>query len=398
MSRNERLVLAIYAGLSFSYAVSSVFVNMFLYRYLDGTADLAAYNLYLFGLMPFGFYAGGKLALALGEKATLVVGLGLFIAFYGILVLLGEASASYLYLLGGVNGLANGFFWFSFNAILTDVSDRPDSGRFFGAYGVTGAVAGAAAPAASALLLKLAPNLETGYGVLFAVILAVSAGMAAAAAALSLPPRRVPFRVADKVLPGRDPLWRYALWINLAFGVRDGANWSVFSVLVLKAAGGDVLAGSLAVVFAAAGAAANAVGGRLLNERNGAAFWAAGSALAVAAAVLLVAVPTPAAAAVAGSAVRIAEAVVFLPFNVALFAVFAEFRRREGSIAGRNIVVEAYLNLGRGLGVGAFLVASRFVPFYAEILFPLVSLALPLCSWIYLRHRPLDRIKELHRA
>jgi hypothetical protein len=173
--------------------------------------------------------------------------------------------------------------------------------------------------------------------------------------------------------------------VNLVYGVREGANWSILSVLVLKAAGNDVRAGTLSILFALVGAAANILGGRFFGPRRSLAFWGWGSMAALGASVLLVALPTPVGAAIAGSVWRAADALVILPFNVALFGVLSAYEKKEGSIAGRNIAMETVLNLGRTLGSLAFLLLSYATPFYAEILFPVVSLAFPVSFLIYRR-------------
>jgi YQGE family putative transporter len=387
MNRNERLTLFIYACFSFSSAVSTVFASMYLYRYLDSIAALSVFNLFQFGLMPLGFYVAGRAARRIGKKATLIAGLVLFVVFYALLVALGPRSARYLYLLGGVNGLANGLYWFSFNVIITDITSEATRGRFFGAYGALGAAASAAAPAISSPLLEFAPNIEWGYSALFLCIIVVTVAMSVAASLLHVSESRERFTVLDKIRPGREPAWRFAILANLLYGIRDGAGWSIMSALVLKSAGNDVLAGELAVLFAISAAAANLVGARFLTPKRGLRFWLWGGVAGVASAVLLVAVPNPVGAAVSGTVWRAAEALVFLPFNVAVFGIFADYGKREGGIAGRNIAVETALNFGRAIGVLAFLGGSYLTPYYAELLFPLVTLFVPASFIVYKRYR-----------
>ncbi len=385
MSRNEKLILGIFSGFAFSYAVSSVFVNMYLYRYLDGMAALTVFNLFQFTIMPLGFYVAGHLVNVIGKKWTLIAGLLGFIVFYALLLVLGERSASYLYLLGSVNGLANGFFWYSFNILITHITQESTRGRFFAWFGALGSVASALAPMVSTLLLGISPTLETGYFRLFGFVVAVSVAIGAAALALRVEERPERFRVLDKLLPGKEDGWRFAILVNLVYGVREGANWSILSVLVLKAAGNDVRAGTLSIVFALVGTAANVLGGRFFGPRRSLAFWGWGSLAALGASVLLVALPTPVGAAIAGSVWRAAEALVILPLNVALYGVLSAYEKKEGGIAGRNIAMETVLNLGRTLGSLAFLLLSYATPFYAEILFPVVSLAFPVSFLIYRR-------------
>ena len=383
MTRNEKAILFIFALYSFSASVSSVFVSMYLFRFLDSIAELTVFNIFQFALMPLGFYIGGHAARILGKRTVLIAGLSLFLVYYGLLVVLGEASARYLVPLGAANGLANGFFWFSFNLFIVDSHRADGRGGFFGAFGALGSIAGAIAPAASTFLLGVFPRIETGYSVLFLVILFITLAMILAAFFLSSTDSGQRFTVVDKLRPGREPGWRFALAANLLYGLRDGASWSILSVLVLKAAGGDLLAGRLSFLFAVVGALAHALGGLILTERRGVLLWGWGSVGAVLSALLLIAVPTPLGALAAGTIWRAAEAAITLPFMVAFFNVLKYYGSREGNLAGRNIAVEIVLNLGRTLGAAAFLGLSFLTPHYVEILFPLVTLAFPGTFLVY---------------
>ena len=121
-----------------------------------------------------------------------------------------------------------------------------------------------------------------------------------------------------------------------------------------------------------------------MKPRRASAFWGWGSLAAVSSSIILVAVPTPGGAAVSGLVWKLAEALVFLPFNAAFFGILARYIEREGDIAGRNIAVEIVLNIGRALGAGLFLALSFVTDDYAQILYPAVTLAVP-ASWLVFR-------------
>jgi len=386
MTRNEKSIIFIYTLYSFQAAVSAVFVSMYLYRFLSGIAELTVLNIFQFILMPLGFFIGGQGARRIGKKLVLIAGLILFVLFYGLLVILRERSASYLYILGGINGLANGFFWYSFNLFIAESNPQEGKGTFFGIFGALGAIAGAVAPAVSTAILGFFPKVERGYLFLFVLIIGLSLITALAALGMNSRESAERFTVRDKLIPGRDPSWHFALGVNLVYGLRDGASWSIFSVLVLKAAGGDVLAGKLSIVFAVVGAAANIGGGKIFSERRSVPLWGWGSLGALLSSIILVTAVNPLGAAVSGILWKIAEAAVTLSFTVAYFNILTAYVRREGNVAGRNIAVELVLNVGRTLGAVAFLGFSFVTPYYAEILFPLLTLAIPVSFLLYRRY------------
>lgn len=389
-SRGAKATLFIGTGLAFSSAVSTVFVSMYLYRWLDGIAALSIFNLGQFILMPLGFYGAALVARLRGNRTALVLGLGLFVAFYGLLVLLGESSAAFLAPLGILNGLANGFFWFPFNLILARTADgEVDKGRFFGIWGALSSAANAVGPLVSTLAISLAPTPERGYALLFLSILIVTAAMAAAAFVLPDQPSPGPIGMLKSLrLRGAPGRWRFVLEAELAYGIRDGANWSIMSILILQGAGSETVAGALAIAFAVLGIGANYLVGATLSPRRSQSFWAWGSLIAVASALAIVLWPSLGGAIASGSLWKIAETLVLLPFNAAFYGILARYMREEGSVAGRNIAAELYLNIGRTIGAGAFLGLSFITTDYARILFPVVTLFVPL-SWLaYKRHAP----------
>ncbi len=385
-SRAARISLFIAVGLAFSNAVSTVFVSMYLYRWLDGIAALTVFNLGQFALMPLAFLAAAHVARRFGNRSALTFGLGLSVAFYGLLVALGQDSSRHLVALGTLSGLANGFFWFPFNIIVARAAEESDKGRYFGVSGALGSAAMAAGPLFSTLAISLAPRPEDGYSLLFLSIVLATAAMTVAA--LSLPKDADPARIeVGRYLRSRgDGRWAFALRASFAYGLRDGANWSVMSILILQGAGSETAAGYLAIGFAVFGIGANYAVGKALAPRRYSAFWGWGSLVALASALVISLMPSPLGAGLSGALWKAAEALVLLPFNAAFFGVLARYLREEGTVAGRNVAAEISLNAGRALGAGAFLALSLLTSSYARILFPLLTLAVPATWVIYRRH------------
>jgi MFS transporter, YQGE family, putative transporter len=373
-------------GLSFSTAVSNVFVSMYLYRWLEGIAELSVFNLGQFVLMPVAFVLAALLARRLGDRSVLVVGLGLFVLFYGLLVALAEASSRHLVALGVLSGFANGFFWFPFNIILARAADESDKGRFFGITGALGSAAMAAGPLLSTLALRFAPRPEIGYSLLFASIALVTATMGIAAFSLPNDRSPAPLALMRHLRPRRNGRWSFALWCNLAYGIRDGANWSIMSILILQGAGSELRAGYLAIGFAALGIAVNYIAGAGLTPRRYSSFWGWGSLVGLASALVIALSPNLAGAIVSGTLWKVGETLVFLPFSAAYYGILARYISEEGGAAGRTIAAETWLNAGRTIGAGAFLALSYLTADYARILFPIVSLALPATWLVYRRY------------
>jgi hypothetical protein len=386
-SRTARIDIFISTGFAFSSSVSTVFVSMYLYRWLDSLASLTVFNLGQFILMPVGFILAALVARRWGNRMSLGIGLALFVAFYGLLVLMGESSARHLIELGVLSGLANGFYWFPYNLITSQAAEGSDKGRFYGISGALASAANALGPLVSTLAITLAPRPELGYSWLFLSIVAVMATMAVATFALPQDSSREPLRVARYLrLRGADGRWRFALGASFAWGLRDGANWSIVSILILQGAGSESAAGYLAIGFSLLGIVASYLAGRAFTPPRYSAFWGWGAALAMVAALAISLMPNMVGAVALGAVGKISDTLILIPFNAAFLGVLARYQRDEGSAAGRNIAAEISINAGRTIGTTLFLVLSFFTADYARLLLPIVTLAVPWSWLIYRRH------------
>lgn len=386
-SRMARIDIFIATGFAFTSAISTVFVSMYLYRWLDSLAELTVFNLGQFVLMPMGFVLAALVARRFGNRSALSLGLGLFVAFYGLLVLLGENAARHLVALGVLSGLANGFYWFPYNLITAKAAEGSDKGRFYGVSGALSSMANAVGPLVSTLAISLAPRAEIGYSYLFLSIVAVMAIMTVAAFALPRDASQTSLSVWRYLrLRGSDGRWRFSLEASFAWGLRDGANWSIISILILQGAGSETAAGYLSVGFALFGIAANYAAGRVCIPARYSAFWGWGSLFAMVAAMAISLFPTMGGAIALGVIGKLSDTLILIPFNAAFLGVLGGYQRDEGTGAGRNIASEVWINAGRTVGTLAFLALSAFTADYARILLPIITLAVPATWLIYRAH------------
>jgi hypothetical protein len=174
--------------------------------------------------------------------------------------------------------------------------------------------------------------------------------------------------------------------VSFAWGLRDGANWSIISILILQGAGSETAAGYLSVGFALLGIAANYAAGRTCVPARYSAFWGWGSLLALAAALAISFFPTMGGAIALGVIGKISDTLILIPFNAAFLGVLGGYQRDEGTGAGRNVASEVWINAGRTVGTLAFLALSAFTADYARILLPIVTLAVPATWLIYRAH------------
>ncbi len=115
----------------FTFALSSVFINVFLFRRHDAWNVVLPFNLIQFVFVPVGFWVGGILSPRFGHRISYQLG---FI-FQGLLflsvLLLRESAPAYGNGLGVLSGLAIGFYYLGQHALTLDLTDSKDRDYFF---------------------------------------------------------------------------------------------------------------------------------------------------------------------------------------------------------------------------------------------------------------------------
>lgn len=229
-----------------------------------------------------GYVVVGYLAALRNNAATYIkLGIGLYIAFYSLLLILGARVVEVLPLVAALYGLAQGFYWCGWDVVFYHV---PDKLRFFNKSFYLGLATNFASPAIYGAVLSALRG--AGYGVLF---LATSALLALAL--LLMEDVRISARVdvRSAVLVVKDD-GRYRATMT-ALTLVGGANYvlgSLNAILLYQATGSyrgfaltnyALTAASAASVFALRDRLVHKIGPRRLVAASAAALLASGASL-----------------------------------------------------------------------------------------------------------------------
>ncbi|HJV44511.1 MAG TPA: MFS transporter [Bacillota bacterium] len=172
LGKQGRLLLTVYTLFLFSEALSGTFVNVYLWKENSGYSLIGWYNISFFSAMQITFMLTGKWVKQYNKMSCLRTGIALAASFYLLVLLLGDKAASLIIPLGFLQGVGQGFFWFSFNIVLFEITNRENRDKFNGLSGVFGSLVGMAAPLAAGYTISKMSGL-TGYTVVFSVSLGI---------------------------------------------------------------------------------------------------------------------------------------------------------------------------------------------------------------------------------
>src|ERR1039458_4296164 len=106
----------------FSFAISTVFINVFLFRKNDDWNVVLAFNMVQFVFVPIGFWLGGILSPRFGHRASYQLGFVFHALLFLSVLTLREAAPGHALFLGALSGLAIGVYFLGQHALTFDLT------------------------------------------------------------------------------------------------------------------------------------------------------------------------------------------------------------------------------------------------------------------------------------
>ena len=132
LSRESKLLLLCSGLFWFAGPFISLFLNIYLWREANSLEAVAIFNLFRFIGLPIGFIINGFLLRRLTNKTAFQLGLLFQGVFPFVLILLQERALHLLAPLGLVNGLSAAFYWANMNLLIYDLTFDEIRGYYTG--------------------------------------------------------------------------------------------------------------------------------------------------------------------------------------------------------------------------------------------------------------------------
>lgn len=167
--------------LNFATLLSSVFVNIFLWKITSDMMSIAKYNLVMYLVLTLVFPCFSFLSKK--YSATLVFRISIIfqILYFVSIILSGDYAADFIYLFGVLTGIGTAASANSTNQLTVQYTDSDNRSWFLSVSGTLNSIAAMVSPIISGVLITLFSEL-TGYYVIFAismVLYIVAFGMSA---------------------------------------------------------------------------------------------------------------------------------------------------------------------------------------------------------------------------
>lgn len=241
VSRNEKIMIAIYSIFNFANQMSSVFLNIFLYTYSNNSlVSMAIYTICRLSMYPIFFTISGRIAEKKSYSLTLAVALSIMAAQL-LYVLqfhhLFSETIAYVYLAGIIGGIGEGFMWMSMNTLNQFVTTSDSMARYLSLVGVFNNIATLTAPLIASMLINISASDMDGYILIFRIVAVVFIFLVFLAMQIKVKGTDLSYSVKECLNISGDRIWRINMISTFLCGIRDSLTVVLVNLILYDALG-----------------------------------------------------------------------------------------------------------------------------------------------------------------
>ncbi|WP_461177611.1 MFS transporter [Virgibacillus ainsalahensis] len=229
----DLLLLLVIGGLySLGLFLSNTFVNIYLWKQSGDYITIAMYNLGIVIFQPLTFILAGKIAKKIDRVIVLRLGVIFLSLFFLSVLIIGENASTFNFMLGSLLGIGYGFYWLAFNVLTFEITEPETRDFFNGFLGVLQSFGGMVGPLlAGTIIARMTENL--GYTTIFTLSFILFICAVACSFFLNRRQAEGSFhfkRVVEERHHNKN--WNRILYAHLAQGLREGIFLFVITIWV----------------------------------------------------------------------------------------------------------------------------------------------------------------------
>ena len=387
LDKQSILLLAVQAMFVTANALSGTFIPVYLWKSSESYMVIGLFTLLQYVCGGFTFWIAGKWVKQRNKMNVLRLGMALSGTFYCVVLWLGNQAVHYIFVLGGLQGIAMGFFWLAFNVIYFEITTPDNRDRYNGWAGLLGSGAGIIAPWLSGFLITTLKD-QVGYRLIFTVSLIVFV----AGAILSFwVKKRTPKGVYNwkhglQQLRQKGNDWRRLFPAIAAQGVREGVFMFLVGLTVYTVTSDESKVGFYALVTSFVAFISFWAAGRWMKKHYRSTAMFIGAVMTTVVIIPLFWELSFNRLLIFGIGVSLFMPLYSIPMTSKIFDIIGQ---NEQSVLEREeyvVLREAALTIGRIIGLAAYFVVMSFDESPKAITWLLFSVgAVPIISWWIMR-------------
>ncbi|UPM55665.1 MFS transporter [Gottfriedia acidiceleris] len=369
---NKDLILLLSVGGLFTLAtaLSSTFVNVYLWKQSNNYLPIASYQFSIAFFQALTFVIAGRLAKTIDRVFILRAGISFLAIFYIVVLLFETKTLLATILIGAILGVGNGCYYLAFNLLTFEVTE-PETRQFFNGFlGLINSFTGMLGPfIAGAIISSMIGNKGYHFVFLAAVILFICA----VALSCFLVRRELDSEFNIKRVIQERKLnenWRKVTYANFFQGIREGIFVFVISIYIFLSTGSEFALGKYGLITSLISFITYYIVTRIIKENfRMKAIFIGGFLLFCAVFVIAFKVSFPLLI-IYGAIISLAYPIILVPYLSLTYDIIGKsYKAREYRVE-YIVIREVYLNSGRMLSIAVFIVCTSL--FQPEQVIPLL--------------------------
>lgn len=361
---NKDLILLLSVGGLFSLAtaLSSTFVNVYLWKQTKDYVPIASYQFAIAFFQALTFLIAGRLAKSIDRVVILRVGISFLAIFYIVVLLFETNTLLSTIIIGGILGIGNGCYYLSFNLLTFEVTE-PDTRQFFNGFmGLLSSFSGMIGPfIAGAIISSFIGNKGYNYVFVAGVILFVLAVIISC----FLIRRELDseFNLKRVIMERKlNENWKRVTYANFFQGTRDGIFLFVISIYIFLSTGSEFALGKYGLITSLTSFIMYYIVTRTIKDRFRLKGLFIGGILLCVAVLFILFKVTFTLLIMYGVIISLAYPIILVPYLSLTYDIIGKsYKAREYRIE-YIVIREVFLNSGRMFSIGVFIICTVFLP------------------------------------
>ncbi|WP_051189031.1 MFS transporter [Halalkalibacillus halophilus] len=392
----KNLTLLLTIGLLYTLGIylSSIFVNIFLWKQTSSIQVVALYNLFVVTSQMFVYFIFGSWAKRVDRVVILRIGILFISIFFMTVLLLGDYASNYNMMLGAILGIGYGFFWLAFNVLTFEVTEPYSRDLFNSNLGKLQSFSGMVGPLSAGLIIRYAEN-SGGYLIIFFISFMLF--IAAIVTSFFMERRKVNgkyaiFKASKEIRIEKK--WRLLLVGHFSQGLREGVFLFLVGLLVYIGTENELVVGTYNFIYALTSLVAYQYVSKIVHPDNRFYFIFAGTVGLYGSIFILIQANSSIEFFIYAAIIGLTFPLFFAPYMSISYDVIGKLNYARELRIEYVILREIFLNFGRVMSIGFFLIGVLYLPIMQWVNITLIILGsgyLFTAICIYLIRRRLSR-------
>src|SRR5690625_115046 len=359
MDINKDLIFLLVIGGLYSLGIflSNTFVNVYLWKQAGDYITIAVYNLAIYLFQPITFILAGKTAKKIDRIIVLRLGVIFLSIFFVSVLIIGEKAATYNFMLGSLLGIGYGFYWLAFDVLTFEITE-PDTRDFFNGFlGVLQSFGWMVGPLiAGTIIAKMSDN--AGYTAIFTISLILFICAVVCSFFLNRRQAEGDFQF-KRILKERhhNKNWNRILYAHVFQGLREGIFLFVITIWVFLVTKSEFALGMFNLLLSGLSLVFYFIATKYIKPSRRKKSILVGALMLYLAIYIILFNISYVQLLIYAVVIGIAYPIISVPYVSLTYDVIGKARKAKDLRVEYIVVRELFVNIGRVISIGVFLIA-----------------------------------------